>query len=178
MSIAHLCKREIVGIEATATLKDAAQLMRTRHVGSLVVTARHGDQEQAVGLITDRDLVIEALSRALDAGEVRVGQVASRRLASVPGTAGIGEAVAVMREAGVRRLLVTEVDGRIAGFISSDDLLDELAAQVSGLAQAMRSGIAREAVEHGSIPAAAPRPVFLPYGTPGMQHSIAESQPH
>jgi len=42
----------------------------------------------AVGMITDRDLAIEALSRGLDAGEVRVGQVASRHLASVPGTAG------------------------------------------------------------------------------------------
>ena len=178
MSIAQICTREVVSIDATAALKDAANLMRTRHVGALVVTVPQGDRVQAVGMITDRDLAIEALSRGLDAGEVRVGQVASRRLAAVPGTAGIAEAVAAMAEAGVRRLLVTEQDGEIAGFVSSDDLLDALAAELGGLAQALRGGIAREGAERGAIPAPGPRPVFLPYGTPGMQQPVAESQPH
>jgi CBS domain-containing protein len=173
MSIAQICKREIVSIEATAPLKDAAALMRSRHVGALVVTVTREDRELAVGMITDRDLAIEALSRALDPGEVKVGQVASRHLASVPGAAGIAEAVAVMREAGVRRLLVTEQDGQLAGFVSSDDLLDALAAELSGLAEALRSGIAREGVERAELPPPGPRPVFLPHGTPGMQQLIS-----
>jgi predicted transcriptional regulator len=173
MSIAQICKREIVGIDTTAPLKDAAALMRARHVGALVVTVMQGEREQAVGMITDRDLAIEALSRGLDAGEVRVGQVASRHLASVPGTAGIAEAVAVMRQAGVRRLLVTEQEGQLAGFVSSDDLLDALAAELSGLAEALRSGITRESAERGAISPPRPRPVFLPHGTPGMQQPLA-----
>lgn len=177
MNIDKICKREIVSIDATAPLKDAATLMRSRHVGALVVTVTQGEREQAVGIITDRDLAIEALSRGLDAGEVRVGQVASRHLASVPGTAGIAEAVSVMRQAGVRRLLVTEGEGQLAGFVSSDDLLDALAADLGGLAQALRSGIAREGVERAAIPAPRPRPVFLPHGTPGMQQPIAPGQP-
>lgn len=177
MSIAQICKREIVHIEATAPLKDAAALMRSRHVGALVVTVTRDGREVAVGMITDRDLAIEALSRGLDPGEVKVGQVASRHLASVAGTAGIAEAVAVMRQAGVRRLLVTEQDGQIAGFVSSDDLLDTLAAELGGLAEALRSGIAREGVERSELPPPAPRPVFLPHGTPGMQQLITAMRP-
>lgn len=177
MSIAQICRREIVSIDATAQLKDAAALMLRRHVGALVVTVTQGEREQAVGMITDRDLAIEALSHGLDTGEVRVGEVASRHLESVPAAAGLAEAIAVMRQAGVRRVLVTEQDGQLAGFVSSDDLLDALAAELSGLAQALRSGIAREGAERATLATSRPRPVFLPHGTPGMQQPVAASQP-
>jgi len=172
MSIAQICRREIVTIDTSASFRKAATLMRTRHVGALVVTVENGGHEQAVGVVTDRDLAIEILARELDPGDVKVGQLASRHLASVPGSAGIGEAVAVMRQAGVRRLLVTEQEGQLAGFVSADDLLDALAGELSGLAEALRSGIARESTERGSIPPSRPRPVFLPHGTPGMQLPI------
>ena len=172
MSIADICRREVITIDAGASLRDAATLMRLRHVGALVVTVEAAGNEQAVGVITDRDLAIEILARDLDPSDVKVGQLASRHLASVPGSAGIAEAVAVMREAGVRRLLVTEQEGRLAGFISADDLLEALAAQLGGLATALRSGIAREGAERAPIAPPRPRPVFLHHGTPGMQQPI------
>ena len=73
-----------------------------------------------------------------------------------------------MAEAGVRRLLVTDADGRLAGFVSADDILGALAHEMAGLATAMREGIARETESRQPIAAPHPRPVFLPYGTPGM----------
>jgi CBS domain-containing protein len=173
MSIAQICRREIVTIDAGASLREAATLMRSRHVGALVVTVVNGEHEQAVGVVTDRDLAIEILARDLNPGEVKVGQLASRRLASVPGSAGIAEAVAVMQKASVRRLLVTEQQGQLSGFVSADDLLDALAGELSGLAQALHIGIAREGAERVSIAPPRPRPVFLPHGTPGMQQPIA-----
>ena len=73
--------------------------------------------------------------------------------ASVPGTAGIAEAVAVMRDAGVRRLLVTGHEGQLAGFVSADDLLEALAEQLGVLASAVRSGSrARVLIERRSRP--------------------------
>jgi hypothetical protein len=50
---------------------------------------------------------------------------------------------------------------------------EALAAQLTGLASALRSGIARESVERPAIPPARPRPVFLAHGTPGMQQPLA-----
>jgi CBS domain-containing protein len=172
MTIASICRREVVTINAGASLRDAAKLMREHHVGALVVTAEAPGHEQVVGLITDRDLAIEILARDLDPADVKVGQLASRKLASVPDTAGIGDAVSIMQSAGVRRLLVTEREGRLAGFVSADDLLEALAAQLSVLAGALRSGIAREGAERASIPPARPRPVFLAHGTPGMRQPV------
>jgi CBS domain-containing protein len=172
MTIATICRREVITINSGASLRDAAILMREHHVGALVVTVESAGHEQAVGLITDRDLAIEILARDLDPSDIKVGQLASRKLASVPDTAGIGHAVSIMQSAGVRRLLVTEHEGRLAGFVSADDLLEALAGQLSVLAGALRSGIAREGAERPSIPPARPRPVFLAHGTPGMQQPI------
>lgn len=169
MNIASLCKRPIVSIDAGASLRRAAALMREQHVGALVVTSQRGEQPVAVGIVTDRDLAVEVLARNLAAQDVQVAALASRKLAAVRGDAGIAEAVAVMGDAGVRRLLVTDADGRLTGFVSADDLLEALARDLAGLAHALRAGIAREGAERAAVEAPRPRPVFLPHGTPGMQ---------
>ena len=96
MSIAAICQPEVVTIDAGASPRDAANSMRAHYIGALVVTVEAAGQDQAVGVITDRDLAIEVLARDLHPTDVKVGQLASRHLASVPGTAGIAEAVAVM----------------------------------------------------------------------------------
>ena len=61
-NVASLCQREVVGIDAEASLRQAATLMSEEHVGALVVMTR--DQPpQVVGLVTDRDLAIDGLGR-------------------------------------------------------------------------------------------------------------------
>lgn len=173
MTIADICRREVITIDAGASLREAANRMREHHVGALAVTVEAAGHEQVVGVITDRDMAIEILARDLSPVDIKVGQLASRQLAAVPLTAGIAQAVSVMREAGVRRLLVTEADGSLAGFVSADDLLEALAAQLGVLAGALRSGIAREGAERPAVAPPRPRPVFLAHGTPGMQQPIA-----
>jgi len=169
MSIACLYRKNIVTIDEHASLRQAATLMREHHVGALVVTASDGPAPRAVGVVTDRDIAVEVLARNLGGSDVKVGELASRRLAAVAANATIGDAVAQMQRAGVRRLLVTEESGEIVGIVSSDDLIEAIAAELGTLAAALRGGIAREAAERPAVPASMPRPVFLPRGTPGWQ---------
>lgn len=166
MNIASICQRDIVTIEADASLRQAATAMREHHVGALVVTDAAAPSRVA-GVVTDRDLAIEVLARDLDANTIRVGQLVRRAAVSVPGDGSLREAVAAMEKAGVRRLLVTGDDGRVIGFISADDLVEAMAAEVVGLARALRSGLAREGAER---PPAGPGTddVFLPLGMLGM----------
>lgn len=167
MDIASICRQDIITIDENASLQDAASLMRSQHVGALVVTADDAERPRVVGMVTDRDLAIEVLARNLAGADVRIGQLANRNLAAVPGSAGVAEAVSAMQRAGVRRLLVTEDDGQLAGLVSTDDLLDALAGELSGLAGALHAGIARESAERKAISPPTPRPVFLPQGIPG-----------
>lgn len=167
MNVASLCERELVTIGADAPLRAAAALMRDQHVGALVVTDGV-EAPHAVGIVTDRDLAIEALTGELNPAATSVGQLASVSLVGVPGTATVQEAVALMERRGVRRLLVVGERGNVIGLVSADDLVEAIAAELGGLARALQSGIAREAAARQPPAGRQARPVFLPQGLPGM----------
>ena len=138
MNIASICQREPVTIDAARSLHDAAALMRAEHVGCLVVTAHGEDGAAVVGVVTDRDLAVEALARGRDGQQVRVAAMLDGRLVTIPGDASLSDAVAEMAAEGVRRLLVTGEDGELVGVASIDDVLEAWAADMVRLAQALR----------------------------------------
>ena len=155
MNIADICTREIVMADTRASLKDAATLMREQHVGTLLVVSNADGGAQAVGIVTDRDLVIEAMARGLDAAQTAVGRLAEGKLAVVRSSASVDDAITAMKERGVRRLLVANERGELFGIVALDDLLDALAHEMSELANAVRGGLEREAAERAPLPAAA-----------------------
>lgn len=168
MNIASICQREIVTVAADASLREAAASMREHHIGALVVTDAAAPA-RVVGVITDRDLAIDVLALELNANGICVGQLVHGSAISVSGEASLQQAAAAMEDGGVRRLLVTGEDARVIGIVSIDDLVDAVAAEVSGLARALRSGIARENAERPAVTPEPPEPpVFLPLGMLGM----------
>lgn len=152
MNIESICRHEVITIDRSHTLQQAATLMREHHVGALVVTAATQGGAEAVGIVTDRDLVVEGMAHGLDGAGVEVGRLATGKLVSVPGTASVDDAIAAMQKDGVRRLLVVTAEGHLEGIVSLDDLLDALAAEMVGLARAIRTGLLREASERGPMP--------------------------
>lgn len=145
MNIEGMCAHSIVTADRSRTLQECAALMGENHVGSVLVTEEAPGGPQAVGIVTDRDLVVEAMARGLAPAQASIGQITARRLVTVPSTASIDEAIQVMKREGVRRLLVAAPDRRLVGIISMDNLLDALAGEIAGIAQAIRSGFTREA---------------------------------
>ena len=145
MNIEGMCAHSIVTADRSRTLQECAALMGENHVGTVLVTEETPGGPQAVSIVTDRDLVVEAMARGVAPGQASIGQITARRLVTVPSTASIDEAIQVMKSEGVRRLLVAAPDRRLVGIISMDDLLDALAGEMGGIAQAIRSGFTREA---------------------------------
>ncbi len=168
MNIVSLCSNLVVSIDEGATLRQAANLMREQHVGSLVVTATAAGETHAhaVGVLTDRDLAIEGVARDLPVDSTTVGRIASRKIAAVSATGDILDAASVMRTSGVRRLLVVGAEGQLEGVLSTDDLVGALTAELGALAEALASGLEREGRERPKV-GDPPRPVFLARGTPG-----------
>lgn len=145
MKIEGMCTHSIVTADRSRTLQECAALMGENHVGSVLVTEETPGGPQAVGIVTDRDLVVEAMARGMAPAEASIGQIVARRLVTVPSGASIDEAIQVMKSEGVRRLLVATADRRLVGIISMDDLLGALSGEMADIAQAIRSGFAREA---------------------------------
>jgi CBS domain-containing protein len=169
MNLASLCTREVVGIPAAATLREAATLMCEEHVGALVVVTSE-EPPKVVGIVTDRDLALEALGRDQPASPLLIGHLVRGRPLGVPGSAGIHEAAASMEKGGVRRLLVLDDDGGVIGIVSADDLLHAMTDDLALLSKSLRSGIAREASERRVFSAASrPRPMYADFGMTAMQ---------
>jgi CBS domain-containing protein len=104
-------------IDLDRTVAEAAELMRDRNIGDVIVQ----DDTGHLGILTDRDIVVRVVAAALDPHATTVGQVATSRTVTVSPDAPFTEAVQKMRDAAVRRLPVV-ADGRVVGVVSLGDL--------------------------------------------------------
>ena len=104
-------------IGASASVVEAARLMRDEHIGSLPIT----DDEEPVGMITDRDITTRVVAEAADPKMTSVGDVVSRDLISVEPDEDLEEAVQLMASHQVRRLPVVE-NGRLVGIVAQADV--------------------------------------------------------
>ena len=143
MDMSSLCKREIVSVRADASIREAAEAMRYHHVGALVVTDPE-EPGRAVGIITDRDLVVDVLAAGVPVETQTIGALCSTNLVGIPATATVQDAVRAMQRDGVRRLLVVRPGGTLLGLVSADDLFEVIATELETLAGALRSSISRE----------------------------------
>ncbi|MDO8300462.1 CBS domain-containing protein [Lacisediminimonas sp.] len=135
MPISECCIRDVICCNAEATLQEAAALMRKHHVGDLIVIDKDPAQRIPLGILTDRDIVIETVATGLDVATFTAGDVMSAPVVTVPEDAGFVEALRVMRNRGVRRLPVTNSEGTLVGLVSADDILQLLAEEMSMLAR-------------------------------------------
>lgn len=144
MRVERIYSRNVVGTSRSSSLESAAALMRKHHVGSLLVTDDPPEDGHALGILTDRDVVVQAVAEGLDTRSLTVGDVMSPGISYVPEKADLHEALEIMRQSGVRRLVVTRDGGKVAGVLSMDDVIDGLAADMASLAGLVKNERERE----------------------------------
>lgn len=138
--VGDLAVRTVAQVDADVSVAECARIMRSAHVGSLIVTAGG----QPAGVVTDRDIVIEVVATGLDAATITAGDIMSAPLAAVRENDDIFDALAAMRERGVRRLAVLDDDGRLTGVLAVDNLLEVLAEQVDGVVRVLKAEQTKE----------------------------------
>ena len=131
---------EVVCCGAHTRVLQAAQLMRNRHVGDLVVVGDPQDDRVPLGIVTDRDLVVEVLGNGLDPATITLGSLMHRPVVIANENEDTTTVVARMREHGVRRVPVVDRQGEIVGIITLNDLLRVLVEEADGLLQIMAKG--------------------------------------
>ncbi len=72
MNLSNLCLRDILSVSVEASVQKAAELMRVNHVGALALTDSE-DPARVVGVVTDRDLVVNLLAQGRLPGENPIG---------------------------------------------------------------------------------------------------------
>lgn len=135
MPVSEICNREVVIVQRSESALDAARLMRQHHVGNVVVVDSRNGARIPVGIVTDRDLVVEIMAPELDSSAITVGDIMVPELATVKEGTGVFEAIQFMRAKGVRRLPVVDDGGGLVGIIALDDLLELLSEELLALAK-------------------------------------------
>lgn len=145
MTIGEICTRETVIATREMTVAAAAQLMRQHHVGTLVVVDQvNGGKRVPVGIVTDRDAVVEVMATGLDPNAITVGDIMERELVTARESEGVLETMQIMRYKGVRRLPIVSKAGELIGIVSIDDLLEVLAEELSELVKVVAREQAHE----------------------------------
>jgi CBS domain-containing protein len=140
MSLERVYKTEVVTVAPQATLLEVARLMRTHHVGSVIVVEEHCP----VGIVTDRDIVVKVVAAELDPTAVQAKDLT----VAPPSLVNINydplDVATIMRARGVRRLPVVDERRHLLGVITLDDMLELLGKEISGLAEVIHTELAKE----------------------------------
>jgi CBS domain-containing protein len=140
MLLRDLCTPDAVACNPDSSVLQAARLMRQHHVGDVVVVEDMATDPSPIGVVTDRDIVVEVLGRELDPARVTLRQIMRTPAVIASTSEDVAQAVERMKAHGVRRIPVVDESSRLAGILCLDDLLKRLAADAATLAEV----IARE----------------------------------
>ena len=123
-----------------------AQLMRKHHIGALVVVDAQV-KTKPVGIVTDRDLVLELMAEGLDPKVFTAGDIMSVDLVLVSPEMDALEAVSLMKKHRLRRLVMADAKGSLVGIVTMEDVLELLARELADLAAGLSGARDREATE-------------------------------
>lgn len=137
MPIGEICNVDVICCDAKASVADVAKLMREHHVGDVIVTGMQAQSRVPLGIVTDRDIVVEAVAPGIDLGLITAGDVMTSPLMTVDDNAGLFETLELMRSLKVRRLPVVREDGTLFGIVTADDIVNLLSVELAMVSRVM-----------------------------------------
>jgi signal-transduction protein with cAMP-binding, CBS, and nucleotidyltransferase domain len=137
MQIGDVCTRNVIECGRKTTALEVAQLMRSSHVGDVVVVDQPNGKKVAVGIVTDRDLVVQVMALEADPGIVTAGELMAPELVTAAEANDVFDTVELMRFKGVRRVPVVDEHGELVGIVTLDDLLKVIGEHLTLLARVM-----------------------------------------
>ena len=118
IKVSEYMHRNAKTISSEATLKEAGQAMIDHQVGALLVV----QGTQYVGIISDKRLAREGTAKGLNPETTLVSAIMRRDIITIPSDRTLKEAQTLMKDRGVRHLIVTEHE-KISGIVSISDLV-------------------------------------------------------
>ncbi len=114
-SVKDIMTKDVVSIDVSYSVFDAAEIMSSNQLGCLVVL----DGEVPVGIVTERDIVRRVCAKKLP-GETKVSEIMSKSLITIDPDASLKEAARVMSSNKIRRLPVVKHDKLVGILVASD----------------------------------------------------------
>jgi len=123
--VSDVMTKQVIYLPAETTLDEAARVMKEADIGDVVVT----DGATLAGMLTDRDIVVRAVAERSDPATTTIGSIITREVVMIEQHSTAAEAAALMRERGIRRVLVCDAERKLVGIVSLGDLAMQLDPQ-------------------------------------------------
>ena len=134
MRAGEFCTREVTVVGRESTVVEAARLMRDYHVGDLVVIEERDGERVPVGILTDRDIVVEVIAEEADfLPSLTVGDIMSMDLMTAREDESLSDVLKSMCSHGVRRIPVVNDRGGLEGILSVDDLIEQVCEELTDI---------------------------------------------
>ncbi len=118
MVVRDIMTKNVITMPSDATVLKAAQTMKELDIGSIIIV----DNDRAIGIITEADIVRRVVAEQSDPSKTRVGDVMSSPLIQVPPETPLTDAMRIMARNEIRRIAVVK-NGSLTGIVTSRDIL-------------------------------------------------------
>ena len=144
MFVGEMCNRQVIICGPDDSIQTASELMRDNHVGDVIVVDHKEGKHFPIGILTDRDIVIEVLAEGVNLNDIAIKDVMSSNLICVKEDDFIIETIAKMRDKGIRRIPVVNREGSLEGILAVDDTIELVAELLSDLVNLFKREFNRE----------------------------------
>lgn len=119
-AVSEIMTRELIAVDAGSnpSALDIVNIMIGRRVGSVIMM----ESRRPVGIITEKDILRRVSTKDKKAGEVAAKEIMSSPLVAVKSFDSVETAAAAMVKHRIKRVVVVEPDGSVAGIISVSDI--------------------------------------------------------
>lgn len=145
MTVGYYCNRDVVIMAGNESVRAAARLMRDHHVGDVVIVEERRNQRIPVGIVTDRDIVVEVMAAEVEPDELLLRDLVTTSPFVAREDDTLFDALEMMRRHAIRRIPVVNADGGLEGILTADDVIGLLAELCDDLAAAVQRQPEREA---------------------------------
>ncbi len=118
MKLGKLMTRQVEVVAPSASLRQAARMMRDHDVGPVPVV----ENGRVVGILTDRDIAVRAVADGRDPEKTTVADIMTRDVDCCREDEDVEAAAQLMSDRQIRRLVVLDREQRLAGIVSLGDL--------------------------------------------------------
>jgi signal-transduction protein with cAMP-binding, CBS, and nucleotidyltransferase domain len=116
--VSELMNKQPIKLPSSSPIIDAARKMAEAGIGAVLVE----DGDKLCGVVTDRDITIRAVAKGRDPSNTKLSEICSNDLATVSEDDELDQALQVMRDKAVRRVVVTDRQHKALGVLSLGDL--------------------------------------------------------
>lgn len=124
MKMGELCNRAVTIAQADTSVREVAELMARHHVGCVVIVKGAENERAPIGIVTDRDIVLQVVVPGLDPQQTAVSAIMTPEPLRAFEHEDVYDVLQHMRARGLRRVPVVSAHGVLQGIFTFDDLVE------------------------------------------------------